>query len=90
MHSFSLVHMWAKSTILYFYSDHPILNCPVCVRQAKYLKKELLIKDALDILAEYTENPQEFNLIFENLSLGAKGFTPVHFHYSDDNTKGKL
>ena len=90
MHSFPLVHMQAKSIILHFYSDHPILNCPACVRQAEYLKGELLMKDALDTLAERAGNPQEFNLIFENLSSGAEGFDPVHSHDNDDDTRVKL
>ena len=90
MHSFPLVHMRAKSIILYFYSDHPILNCVACVRQAKYLKGELLIKDALNTLAEHIRNPQEFNLIFENLSLGVESFDLVHSHDNDENTRAKL
>jgi hypothetical protein len=57
MQSFPLVHMQAKSIILHFYSDHPILNCLVCIKQARYLKGELLIKDALDTLAERAGNP---------------------------------
>ena len=56
MHFFPLIHIQAKSIILYFYLDHPILNCLVYVRQVEYLKGELLIKDALDTLAKHTRN----------------------------------
>jgi hypothetical protein len=57
MHSFPLVYMQVKSIIFYFYLDHPILNYLACVRQAKYLKGELLIKDAFNTLVEHTRNP---------------------------------
>ena len=56
MHSFSLVYMQAKSIIFYFYLDYFILNYLAYIRQAEYLKRELLIKDTLDNLAEYTKN----------------------------------
>jgi hypothetical protein len=57
MHFFPLVYIQVKSIILYFYLDHPILNYLACVRQAKYLKGELLMKDTLNTLAECTRNP---------------------------------
>ena len=82
--------MQAKFIILSFYLDYPILNCLAYIKQVKYLKKELFIKNALNTLVKYVKNFQEFNLIFKNLSLGVEGFNLVYFYNNNDNTKIKL
>ena len=57
MHFFPLVYMQVKSIILYFYLDHPILNYLAYIKQAKYLKRKLLIKNALNTLVKCVGNP---------------------------------